>query len=53
VQKYGDAPKNVFSIAWQETYKKERKKKESIFEHCISPLCRTDPAGPICTVFGT
>jgi len=31
--KYGDTAKNVFSTAWQEKYKKERKKKELIFEH--------------------
>jgi len=35
--------------------KKERKKerkKEPIFERYISPLCRADPTGPICTIFG-
>jgi len=30
--------------------KKEKKKKEPILEHHISPLCPTDPTGPICTI---
>jgi len=35
----------------KKSLKKERKK-EPIFEHYISPLCRINPAGPICTIFG-
>jgi len=52
VQKYGDTPKNVFSRAWQKKYKKKERTKEPIFEHYISPLCRVNRAGPICTIFG-
>jgi len=48
----GNTPKNVFYRAWQKKYKKERKKKP-IFKHYISPLCPADPAGSICTIFGT
>jgi len=46
----GDTPKNVFSRAWQEKYKK--KEKRTHFEQYFSPLCPADLAGPICTISG-
>jgi len=45
----GNIPKNVFPKAWQ----KKSKRKNNPVEHYISPLCPADPAGPICTIFGT
>jgi len=36
----------------KKSYKKERKKKEPIFEHYISPLYRAGPAWPTFTIFG-
>jgi len=33
--------------------RKEKKEENNPTEHYISPLCLADPAGPICTIFGT
>jgi len=41
-KKYGDTPKNVFFRAWQEKYKKERKKNpfmNIIFDPFAPPPC--------------
>jgi len=32
---------------------KKKKEKNNPIEHYILPLCPTDPAGPIYTIFGT
>jgi len=31
---------------------KQKKDKNNPIEHFISTLCRADPVGPICTIFG-